>query len=79
MVAAGLALVATLYREFFRVVLLAYRRPHSVLQADAVYVVLLGAQLNSELELQTVQDSTAEAIKPLGRRGAFVADHNARE
>jgi O-antigen/teichoic acid export membrane protein len=47
--AAGGALLATLYREFFRVVLLAYRRPHSVLAADAVYVALLvcGAWLAS--------------------------------
>lgn len=43
------------------------------------YVVLLGAQVNSELELQTVQDSTEGQSKPLGRRGAFVADHVARE
>ena len=44
-----------------------------------VYVVLLGAQLNSELELQTVQDSTEGPVKPLGQRGPFVADHAARE
>ena len=31
-----------------------------------VYVVLLGAQLNSELELQIVQDSTKGPVKPLG-------------
>jgi O-antigen/teichoic acid export membrane protein len=49
LIAAGCALLATLYREFFRVVLLAYRRPHSVLRADALYVVLLvgGAWLAS--------------------------------
>jgi membrane protein len=39
------------------------------------YVVLLGAELNSELELQTARDSTEGPSKPLGRRGAFVADH----
>jgi membrane protein len=44
-----------------------------------VYVVLLGAQLNSELELQTLRDSTDGPAKPLGRRGAFVADHVAQE
>jgi membrane protein len=44
-----------------------------------VYVVLLGAQLNSELELQPLRDSTEGAVKSLGRRGAFVADHVARE
>jgi membrane protein len=45
----------------------------------SVYVVLLGAQLNSELELQTLRDSTEGLVKPLGQRGAFVADHVARE
>jgi membrane protein len=39
------------------------------------YVVLLGAELNSELELQTARDSTEGPSKPLGRRGAYVADH----
>jgi membrane protein len=41
----------------------------------SVYVVLLGAELNAELELQTVRDSTQGPPKPIGRRGAFVADH----
>ncbi len=44
-----------------------------------VYVVLMGAELNSELELQTARDSTLGPSKPLGRRGAFVADHIANE
>jgi membrane protein len=39
------------------------------------YVVLLGAELNAELELQTARDSTLGPPKPIGRRGAFVADH----
>jgi membrane protein len=39
------------------------------------YVVLLGAELNAELELQTAQDSTAGPAKRMGQRGAFVADH----
>jgi membrane protein len=43
------------------------------------YVVLLGAELNAELELQTARDSTLGPPKPLGRRGAFVADHVAGE
>jgi membrane protein len=44
----------------------------------SVYVVLLGAELNAELELQTARDSTDGADKPMGDRGAFVADHVAR-
>jgi membrane protein len=39
------------------------------------YVVLLGAELNAELEMQTAVDSTAGRPKPIGRRGAYVADH----
>ena len=43
-----------------------------------VYVVLLGAELNAELELQTARDSTDGPPRPLGHRGAYVADHVAR-
>ena len=39
------------------------------------YAVLLGAELNSELELQTAVDSTDGPPRPLGARGAYVADH----
>ena len=44
-----------------------------------VYVILLGAELNAELELQTVRDSTNGAPKPFGHRGAYVADHVAED
>lgn len=37
-------------------------------------VVLLGAELNAEIERQTARDSTVGAEKPLGSRGAAVAD-----
>jgi hypothetical protein len=37
-------------------------------------VVLLGAQLNSEIEHQTATDSTVERDRPLGERGAVMAD-----
>ena len=39
------------------------------------YAVLLGAELNAELELQTARDSTDGPARPPGARGAFVADH----
>ena len=39
------------------------------------YAVLLGAELNAELELQTGRDSTNGPPKPIGQRGAYVADH----
>ena len=37
-------------------------------------VVLVGAELNSEIERQTAIDSTVGMAKPLGARGAVVAD-----
>jgi membrane protein len=39
------------------------------------YIVLLGAEINAELELQTAQDTTRGGARPMGQRGAFVADH----
>jgi membrane protein len=36
--------------------------------------VLLGAELNAEAEHQTAIDSTAGAPRPLGSRGATMAD-----
>jgi membrane protein len=41
----------------------------------SAFVVLLGAELNSEMEHQTRRDSTTGPEKPLGKRGAYVADH----
>ena len=37
-------------------------------------VVLVGAELNSEIEHQTAIDSTVGSAEPLGARGAVVAD-----
>jgi membrane protein len=39
------------------------------------FAVLLGAELNAELELQTRRDTTVGPPQPLGERGAYVADH----
>jgi membrane protein len=41
----------------------------------SVVIVLLGAELNAEMEHQTARDSTEGAPKPLGARGANMADH----
>jgi membrane protein len=40
----------------------------------SAYVVILGAEINSELERQTVNDTTIGPTKPIGERGAFSAD-----
>jgi membrane protein len=41
----------------------------------SAWAILLGAELNAELEHQTGCDSTIGKPRPLGLRGAFVADH----
>jgi membrane protein len=38
-------------------------------------VILIGAEMNAELEHQTARDTTTGVPKPLGMRGAVVADH----
>ena len=41
----------------------------------SAFAVLLGAELNAELELQTRRDTTVGPPRPRGERGAYVADH----
>ena len=41
----------------------------------SAYVFVFGAELNSEVEHQTSKDSTTGDPLPLGRRGAWAADH----
>ncbi|CAN5488633.1 YihY/virulence factor BrkB family protein [soil metagenome] len=38
------------------------------------FAIILGAEMNSELERQTEVDTTTDPPKPMGERGAFVAD-----
>jgi membrane protein len=38
-------------------------------------IVLLGGELNAEMEHQTARDTTEGGSRPLGSRGAMVADH----
>lgn len=40
----------------------------------SAWAVLLGAEVNAELEHQTARDSTTGPPRPQGRRGAYVAD-----
>ena len=39
------------------------------------FVVMLGAQVNAEMERQTGCDTTYQGTQPRGERGAYVADH----
>jgi membrane protein len=41
----------------------------------SAYVFVFGAELNSEIEHQTARDSTTGPPEPIGRRGAWAADH----
>ena len=41
----------------------------------SAYVFVFGGELNSEIEYQTAEDSTTGAPLPMGRRGAWAADH----
>lgn len=40
----------------------------------SAYAVLIGAEINAETERQTFRDSTVGADRPIGRRGAVLAD-----
>ena len=40
----------------------------------SAYVLLLGAEINAELERQTLSDTTVGEAKPMGQRGAHAAD-----
>jgi membrane protein len=40
----------------------------------SAYILILGAELNSEIEHQTAEDTTVGQPKPLGERDAYVAD-----
>ena len=45
----------------------------------SAYILLFGAELNSELEHQTAEDTTEGPAKPLGARDAWSADHVASD
>jgi membrane protein len=40
----------------------------------SAFVILLGAELNAELEAQTARDTTTGPREPMGHRGAVKAD-----
>ena len=41
----------------------------------SAYALIVGAELNGEIEHQTAKDSTTGRPVPLGTRGAWAADH----
>ena len=44
-----------------------------------VMMILLGAEINGEMEAQTNKDTTVGPDRPIGARGAYYADHKPRE
>ena len=44
----------------------------------SAFAVCIGAEINAELERQTFRDTTTGPVRPIGRRGAYVADHVAK-
>jgi membrane protein len=40
----------------------------------SAYSILVGSELNAEMEHQTARDTTSGEERPRGRRGAYVAD-----
>ncbi|WP_439814874.1 YihY/virulence factor BrkB family protein [Zavarzinia sp. CC-PAN008] len=45
----------------------------------SVNVLIVGAELNAEMEHQTAHDTTTGPVRPMGARGAYMADHVAGE
>ncbi|MFC3103952.1 YihY/virulence factor BrkB family protein [Salinisphaera aquimarina] len=43
-----------------------------------ILIMLVGGELNAQLEYQTTEDTTVSRRRPMGERGAFVADNVAR-
>jgi membrane protein len=84
LLAAGLWLLASLAFSFYVSNFGSYDAAYGTLGGVVVallwfwisaYAVILGAELDAELELQTRRDTTTNPVRPMGERGAFVADH----
>lgn len=43
----------------------------------SAFVILLGSEINAEMEYQTSHDTTIGEAKPMGQRGGYHADHSA--
>ena len=83
-VAALLWLAASMLFSWYVATFDSYNRAYGSLGAGigfivwlwiSAVIVLLGGQLNAEMEHQTARDTTEGRPKPLGSRGAMMADH----
>ena len=82
-IATALWLVASVAFSFYAANFGSYNETYGAMGAVVIlmfwllitaYCVLIGAEINAELEHQTTRDSTIGAAEPMGRRGAHVAD-----
>ncbi len=83
LLAAGLWIGASLLFSWYAANFASYNETYGTLGAVVGFmtwiwistaIVLVGAELNAETEHQTVRDSTTGAPRPLGSRGATMAD-----
>jgi membrane protein len=83
-VAACLWIAASMLFSWYVVTFDSYNRLYGTLGAGigfmiwlwfSAVIVLLGGELNAETEHQTARDTTEGVEKPLGSRGAMMADH----
>lgn len=86
--AAAAWLLLTLLFTFYATAITDYHTTYGSLSTVIVlltwiylsaYALLFGAELNCEIEHQTAVDSTTGKPLPLGRRGAWAADHVAQD
>lgn len=83
LLATGLWLIASIGFSIYAQHFGSYNKTYGVLGAVVVlmlwlfisaYVVLVGGELNAEMEHQTTRDTTRGEERPMGQRGAHVAD-----
>lgn len=85
--ATGLWMLSSILFSFYVANIASYNQTYGSLGAVVIllmwfwisaYIVLLGAELNAEMEHQTKEDTTEGRPKPMGERGAYVADNLGR-
>lgn len=83
LLATGLWLIASIGFSIYAQNFGSYNKMYGVLGAVVVlmlwlfistYVVLIGGELNAEMEHQTTRDTTTGEERPMGQRHAYVAD-----
>jgi membrane protein len=83
LLATGMWLIASIGFSIYAQNFGSYNKTYGVLGAVVVlmlwlfismYVVLIGGELNAEMEHQTTRDTTRGEERPMGQRGAHVAD-----